>query len=78
MVNMMQQMNLMYQQHERMMANNTSAGVVPLGGDTSLLARGFETQSAGDGNHNFSQLLTNLSNMDKSKGSHNSSGGTNN
>ena len=39
--------------------------------------RGFntETQSAADGNHNFSQLLTSLSNVDKSQ--NNSSGGTN-
>ena len=43
--------------------------------------RGFETQSATDGNHNFSQLLTNLSNIDKSKdsspNSNLSNGGTN-
>ena len=37
----------------------------------------IETQSANDYNHNCSQLLTNLSNIDKSKGSYGSSAGTN-
>ena len=73
MFRMMVQMLQQQTQMQNMMVATSSQAAPTF---NEAFARGIETQSAGYGNHNFSQLLTNLSNIDKSKGSHGSSGGT--
>lgn len=51
------------------MTTNNSQAAPNLISEALTRGGGFETQSANDYNHSFSQLLTNLSNLDKSKGS---------